>query len=261
MNLFTTQDGVALNYDTSGEGHAIVMIHTALENFTVFKELEKQLSRDYQIVLIDLRGHGYSDKPKHISFSDYGSDIKQLLDALYIKSCALIGHEMGASVSAELASKYPELVTSVTMVNPTMLEDKSPSERLYQKYAETIRNWDEEKQHKFLANQLYYDKKKAQKVLKQMENTLAFTTTAERQSVEASFNFNNIRNFLAQVQVPVQIIVGQHGERTTVVEAKEVADYITNSEFEVFQHSGLYPFIEEKEAFLKTVKPLINRFV
>ena len=98
-------------------------------------------------------------------------------------------------------------------------------------------------------------------MLKQMENTLAFTTTAERQSVEASFNFNNIRNFLAQVQVPVQIIVGQHGERTTVVEAKEVADYITNSEFEVFQHTGLYPFIEEKEAFLKTVKPFINRFV
>ena len=50
-------------------------------------------------------------------------------------------------------------------------------------------------------------------------------------------------------------------DRTTVVEAKEVADYITNSEFEVFQHSGLYPFIEEKEAFLKTVKPFINRFV
>ena len=62
--------------------------------------------------------------------------------------------------SAELASKYPELVTSVTMVNPTMLEDKSPSERLYQKYAETIRNWDEENSNKFLANQLYYDKKK-----------------------------------------------------------------------------------------------------
>lgn len=260
MNLFTTQDGIALNYHTSGEGHAIVMIHTALENFTVFKELEKLLSKDYQIVLIDLRGHGYSDKPKQINFTDYGSDIKALLDALYIQRCAVIGHEMGASVGTELASNYPELVTSLTMVNPTMLEDKSPSERLYQKYAETIRNWDEEKQQKFLAKQLYYDKKKAQKVLKQIENTFSFTTPAERQSVEASFNFNNIRGFLAQVKAPVQIIVGQHGERTTVVEAKEVADYISHSEFEVFQHSGLYPFIEERDAFLKTVRPFINCF-
>ena len=76
MNLFTTSDGVALNYKTSGEGKAIVMIHTAFDNFSVFNDLETKFNKAYQVVLIDLRGHGYSDKPNDIKFRTYAKDIK-----------------------------------------------------------------------------------------------------------------------------------------------------------------------------------------
>ena len=44
MNLFTTSDGIALNYKTSGEGKAIVMIHTAFDNFSVFQGLEAKFN-------------------------------------------------------------------------------------------------------------------------------------------------------------------------------------------------------------------------
>lgn len=47
MNLFTTSDGIALNYKTSGEGKAIVMIHTAFDNFSVFNDLEPKFNKDY----------------------------------------------------------------------------------------------------------------------------------------------------------------------------------------------------------------------
>ena len=78
MNLFTTSDGIALNYKTSGEGKAIVMIHTAFDNFSVFQGLEAKFNHAYQVVLIDLRGHGYSDKPTKINFKTYAKDIKEL---------------------------------------------------------------------------------------------------------------------------------------------------------------------------------------
>ena len=161
MNLFTTSDGVALNYKTSGEGKAIVMIHTAFDNFSVFNDLETKFNKAYQVVLIDLRGHGYSDKPNDINFRTYAKDIKELLDYLYINECSIIAHELGGSIAALFATQYPELVSSLTMVNPTLLNDITPEERLYRKYSDKIRNWDDETQQKFLDKQLYYSKRKA----------------------------------------------------------------------------------------------------
>lgn len=260
MNLFTTNDGTILNYKTVGEGYAIVLIHTAFDNFTVFHDIEDDLAAHNQVVLIDLRGHGYSDKPNHIEFTDYANDVKELLDYLYIDKCAVIGHEMGASVAAEFSATNPDYVSSLTMINPTMIEDSTPEERIYRRYSETIRTWDEEKQHKFLADKMYYDKKKVNKFLKHVENTNGIATSMEMDSIKASFKCNNIRAYLGNVTVPTQIIAGQHGERTTIVEAKEVADYIKDSEFEVFQSSGLYPFVEQKAEFLNLVNSFIKRF-
>lgn len=111
MNLFTTSDGIALNYKTSGEGKAIVMIHTAFDNFSVFQGLEAKFNHAYQVVLIDLRGHGYSDKPTKINFKTYAKDIKELLDYLYISECSIIAHELGGSIAALFTAQYPDVVT------------------------------------------------------------------------------------------------------------------------------------------------------
>ncbi|MEB7462215.1 alpha/beta hydrolase [Staphylococcus succinus] len=258
MELFTTNDGITLNYRTSGEGNAIVMIHTAFDNLTVFNEIEKKLNTNHQVVLIDLRGHGYSDKPNNLHFKTYAEDVKALLDYLYIEQCAFIGHEMGASIAVSIAAEFPTLATSLTLVNPTMLNDMNPAERLYRKYANKIRNWDEEKQQKFLDNHLYYSKRKVKKFLKQLDNTNGIATKNELSAVKQSFNNNNISYYLGKVNSPTLIIVGQHGERTSVVEAKEFGDYIGDVKFEVFKESGLYPFVEEKSRFIELSKNFIK---
>ncbi|MEB6297390.1 alpha/beta hydrolase [Staphylococcus xylosus] len=258
MNLFTTRDGVALNYRTSGEGNVIVMIHTALDNLTVFNEIEEKFNKNNQVLLVDLRGHGYSDKPNEINFETYAEDIKALLDHLYVTQCSFIGHELGASVAVSFASLYPDMTSSLTLINPTLLSDMSPEERLYRKHADLIRNWDKEAQQKFLDKHLYYSKRKAKKFLKQVDNTNSIATKSELNAVKDSFNDNNIMHYLSEVNSPTLIVVGQHGERTTVVEAKEVGDYIGEVKFDVFTASGLYPFVEEKEKFVDVVTTFIK---
>ncbi|MCU5746888.1 alpha/beta hydrolase [Staphylococcus sp. SQ8-PEA] len=258
MELFKTHDDVTINYRTSGEGNAILLLHTAFDNFTVFNELEKRLQKDYQVVLMDLRGHGYSDRLTSIRFEDYIPDIKALLDKLYIDECAIIGHELGGSVAVAFAAEYPETVTSLNLVNPTILEDDLPSERLYRHYAFKIRNWDEDKREKFLDKHLYYSKKEGKKFAKQISDTNSLNTESENKAVRNSFINTNMRHYLAKITTPTLVIAGQHGERTTIVEAKEVADYLPNAQFEVFEKSGLYPFAEEKDQFLKIALKFIQ---
>ncbi|MCG7339342.1 alpha/beta hydrolase [Staphylococcus sp. ACRSN] len=258
MKLFKTNDGVALNYRSSGEGKVIVMLHTSFDNLSVFHSIVDKFSSDYQVILVDLRGHGYSDKPLDINFTDYIEDIKALLDYLYIDQCAIIGHEMGASIAVGFAAQYPKIATALTLINPTLLNDMNPAERLYKKYAYKIRNWNSEAQQNFLDKHLYYSKHKVKKFLKQVEDTNDMATKDELTSVRRSFNHNHIMHYLDEMKTPTQIIVGKHGERTTVLEAKEVSDMIDGSTFEVFTESGLYPFVEEKTKFVTKVKAFIK---
>jgi hypothetical protein len=63
-----------------GQGYPVVLVHTAFENASIFQNLAHALSKTFQVVLLDLRGHGYSDKPRHIKFNEFADDIILLLD-------------------------------------------------------------------------------------------------------------------------------------------------------------------------------------
>ncbi|EHJ08254.1 alpha/beta fold family hydrolase, partial [Staphylococcus simiae CCM 7213 = CCUG 51256] len=88
MDLFTRKDGTSIHYSTLGEGYPIVLVHTVFDNYTVFNNLAKQLAKSFQVVLVDLRGHGYSDKPRYIDIHDFADDLVKLLDYLYIEEAA-----------------------------------------------------------------------------------------------------------------------------------------------------------------------------
>lgn len=65
-------------------------------------------------------------------------------------------------------------------------------------------------------------------------------------------------SYLSEMDIPTLIIAGQHGERTTIVEAKEVGDFIGEVQFVTFTASGLYPFVEEKDKFVDNVLKFIK---
>lgn len=117
MDLFTRKDGTSIHYSTLGEGYPIVLIHTVLDNYSVFNKLAAELAKSFQVVLIDLRGHGYSDKPRHIEIKDFSDDIVELLKYLYIEEVAFVCHEMGGIIGADISVRYPEFTSSLMLVN------------------------------------------------------------------------------------------------------------------------------------------------
>src|SRR6185437_11222412 len=56
--------------------------------------------KDRRSLLVDLLGHGYSDKPVDFSYTlaDHARTIVDLLDRLGFDECGLVGHSMGAEI-------------------------------------------------------------------------------------------------------------------------------------------------------------------
>lgn len=99
MSEYLTNDGARIHYETAGNGKPLVMLHGWDQSAKAFCNNVPELSKYYQVVTIDLRGHGESGKPTYgYRISRLVADVKGLLDTLDLKDVTLLGWSMGCSV-------------------------------------------------------------------------------------------------------------------------------------------------------------------
>jgi pimeloyl-ACP methyl ester carboxylesterase len=115
-------DGVRIAYDIQGEGEPVLLVHgfasTGAVNWgtTGWIDLLKKAGR--QVILIDNRGHGASEKlydPALYDAAVMAEDLRRLLDELAIPQADVVGYSMGARLSALLAIAHPQRVRSLVI--------------------------------------------------------------------------------------------------------------------------------------------------
>ncbi len=103
--------------DSSNNGQArMLCIHGWLDNANSFVPLMPYLPA-FDLVAIDLPGHGYSDaSPGGYSLHDLSFLIYGVMQALNWEKCHLVGHSLGGGLIPLLAVSHPECVQSLTMI-------------------------------------------------------------------------------------------------------------------------------------------------
>src|SRR3954447_2259768 len=118
-----TDDGVALEVVEQGTGPALVLVHGFGGAKEDFSDQVDDLARDHRVVTLDLRGHGESEGPEdpsRYSLDRFAADLGNVLDALGIDSCRLLGHSMGGMIVRRF------VLASPTRVDALVLMDTSP---------------------------------------------------------------------------------------------------------------------------------------
>ena len=137
---------VNIHYSVHGKGSAIVLLHGFLENISMWNEIFPALSKNNQIICIDLLGHGKTANLGYIhSMEDQAKMVKFVLDHLKQKKYILIGHSMGGYVSLALAELFPKSIKGVCLMNSTAQDDdkekrknRSRTIKAVKKYPETF---------------------------------------------------------------------------------------------------------------------------
>ncbi|MBX6420483.1 MAG: acyl-CoA-binding protein [Nevskia sp.] len=113
-----------LYYETVGAGPPIVLLHGILLDSLVNRELATRFAAEgFQVILLDLLGHGRSDKtrdPKDYRTDFFADQVIALLDHLGIGTAIVGGVSLGCIVSLHVAVHAPQRVRALFLEMPVM---------------------------------------------------------------------------------------------------------------------------------------------
>ena len=118
------------NSDFDARKQSLFFIHGSGSDHSAWSHQYSRLHKKYNIVAIDLPGHGHSGGKGESDIGRYCLWVKKLLDILDLKSAMLIGHSMGAAIALRFAINYPKAIAGIVLVggglkmpvNPFFLE-------------------------------------------------------------------------------------------------------------------------------------------
>lgn len=111
-------NNIHLYYEMHGTKAPLLFIHGLGASTQDWEYQRDVFAKNYQVILVDLRGHGQSDKPNMpYSIPLFAQDIAQLLKTLALFPTHVVGHSLGGMVALQLVLDFPELVKSLTLVN------------------------------------------------------------------------------------------------------------------------------------------------
>jgi pimeloyl-ACP methyl ester carboxylesterase len=121
-----TVDGYRLVYDVYGVSTAPLVVY--LSGLLLDAELNRGIAQaladqGYRVALLDLLGHGRSDKPTHAAMyriDSYANQVTALMDHLGVDKTVLGGISLGANVSLFVAARYPERVQALVLEMPVL---------------------------------------------------------------------------------------------------------------------------------------------
>lgn len=117
MPVLQLQD-LALYYEETGDGSPLLLIHGLGSSSRDWEMQIEPFAKDYQVITLDLRGHGQSGKPPGpYSIRMFAEDTAALVRRIDILPAHVVGISMGGMVAFELAVHFPQLLRSLTIVN------------------------------------------------------------------------------------------------------------------------------------------------
>jgi N-formylmaleamate deformylase len=113
-------DGVRIHYYRTGEEKPpIVLLHGITDNGLCWNRTALMLEPDFDVIMIDGRGHGLSDAPETgYDYEQQAHDVAAVIKQLGLKSTVVMGHSMGANTAAILAVTFPDLVKALILEDP-----------------------------------------------------------------------------------------------------------------------------------------------
>ena len=122
-------DGHLAYHRKPGGEQAVLLLHGLTDNGLCWRRAGDLLAEDFDVILLDARGHGHSSMPSTDTPDDPAGDIAEVVQCLGLEAPVVMGHSLGARAAAAFANAHPRIPQKVILEDPPFLSGtrSSPS--------------------------------------------------------------------------------------------------------------------------------------
>ncbi len=235
-------NGIKIWYAVYGQGAPVILLHGGLANSNYWGNQVPVLAKQYQVIVMDSRGHGRSTRDsKPFGYDLMATDVLALMDHLGIKRAAIVGWSDGAIMGLNIAIHHPERLTKLFAYGANSdtqgVKDSSKSP-IFKAYA-TVRAKEEYK--KLSTTPTNYEQFLSE--IQKMWRTQPNYTKAE----------------LNSIQVPTWIVDGDHDEGIKRENTEFMANNIPNAGLLIQPNVSHFAFIQDPTLFNHDVLSFLSR--
>lgn len=253
----------------------LFFIHGVSGSSSAWLAYERAFENDYNVLSLDLRGHGKSvrlRKFEDYTISKFSEDLRELLEHCGIKKCVLISNSFGAFVALDFIGKHQNMVSSAIFIGPHFAIRKMFSARLIKPFLALVvkikSNISSSKKYGpalaqvSVGKQVDYSKYvdtgdwNVRRTIADVKNTGLWVFLY---AMAHAYDFDG-ENILGEIKVPTLII---HGVRDTIIPLKYgvmMAEKIKNSELVVLDDIDHIIVLNRSKKVIEIVGYFLKKF-
>ncbi len=252
---------IDLNYDRRGEGEPLLFLHGLGSSSRDWELQTTYFSSRYQVITVDTRGHGRSEKPPGPYTIDlFARDIVELHKALELGPVHVVGLSMGGMIAFQLAVDQPSLVHSLTIVNsgPALILNTLRLKLSFKKREWIVRLFGMRKMGKVLAHALLPESHQRELHKAFIDRWAENNQKAYLTSLRALIGWS-VADRIHNIRCPT-LIVSADQDYTPVAYKQAYAAKIPTTEVAVIRHSRHMSPIDQPEAFNRTLGEFLAKY-
>ena len=123
---FLDLDGVRYHYVDEGSGPTLLFVHGNPTWSFAWRNLMKDLSREFRCIAVDHVGCGLSDKPQDYPYrlANHIDNLCRLIDGLDLRDVTLIAHDWGGAIGMGAAARRPDRFSRFVLCNTAAFRSK-----------------------------------------------------------------------------------------------------------------------------------------
>ncbi len=206
----------------------------------------------YNVLSVDIPGHGNSDGPSLKSIEEISDWIKSLMFKINIEKIIFIGHSQGGLVGIDFASRYPELTEKIVLVSnsykmPVNKDLIDLAEAGDEKAVLLMMKWGYEGSKAFIGGN----------PVKKIVNSTRAIREVLAVDLNACNNYKDGESAIKKINCPTLCIFGDLDKMVPVKVGLKMSEQIKNSETKVISDCGHMIIFEKAFEMRKLVKEFI----
>lgn len=203
-----------MNYQRSGTGEPVFLLHGFASSSLIWESLTRHLERYFDVISIDWPGFGASERePPYTSLEQFAEGVLTLASQLGITQFHVLGHSMSGFVVQQLLHKHADSLFSAILYGAGLKLDKSRRFETIEATLQKLEKDGAEASAQRVVNTWFLDIQAHPKALETcLDAARGMSVEAGSAAIRAMENAD-FTNRLAQVSVPTLIILGE-GERS-----------------------------------------------